>query len=107
MLDPIIEEQYIGTADVKKLFVISRVGTIAGCYVSDGIIKRNNSKIKVIRNGKCIFEGKIKSMKHEKDEIKESKQNHECGILAEGYNDFQEGDRIECYEITQKARTIE
>lgn len=107
MLDPIIEENYIGTADVKKLFIISRLGTIAGCYVSDGIIKRHNSKIKVIRNGKCIFEGKIKSMKHEKDEIKESKQNHECGILAEGYNDFQEGDKIECYEITQKMRTIE
>ena len=107
MLDPIIEEQYTGTADVKKLFVISRLGTIAGCYVSDGIIKRNNSKIKVIRNGKCVFEGKIKSMKHEKDEIKESKQNHECGILAEGYNDFQEGDKIECYEIIQKQKIIE
>ena len=107
MLDPIIEEQYAGTADVKKLFVISRLGTIAGCYVSDGVIKRNNSKIKVIRNGKCIFEGKIKSMKHEKDEIKESKQNHECGILAEGYNDFQEGDKIECYEIIEKSRKIE
>ena len=107
MLDPIIEEQYIGTADVKKIFVISRLGTIAGCYVSDGVIKRNNSKIKVIRNGKCIFEGKIKSMKHEKDEIKESKQNHECGILAEGYNDFQEGDKIECYEIIQRTRIIE
>ena len=107
MLDPIIEEQYIGTADVKKLFTISRLGTIAGCYVSDGIIKRNNSKIKVLRDCKCLFEGKIKSMKHEKDEIKESKQNHECGILAEGYNDFQEGDTIECYEIIQKSRTIE
>ena len=107
MLDPIVEEQYIGTADVKKLFVISRLGTIAGCYVSDGIIKRNDSKIKVIRNGKCVFEGKIKSMKHEKDEIKESKQNHECGILADGYNDFQEGDKIECYEIKQKMRTID
>lgn len=107
MLDPIIEEQYIGTADVKKLFIISRLGTIAGCYVSDGVIKRNNSKIKVIRNNKNVFEGKIKSMKHEKDEIKESKQNHECGILAEGYNDFQEGDKIECYEIIQKSRTIE
>lgn len=107
MLDPIVEEQYIGTADVKKLFTISRLGTIAGCYVSDGIIKRNNSKIKVMRNNKYVFEGKIQSMKHEKDEIKESKQNHECGILAEGYNDFQEGDKIECYEIIQKMRRIE
>ena len=107
MLSPIVEENYIGTADVRKIFVISRLGTIAGCYVSDGIIKRNDTKIKVMRDGKCLFEGKIRSMKHEKDEIKESRQSHECGILAEGYNDFLEGDRIECYEIVFKSRSVD
>ena len=106
MLSPIIEENYIGTADVRKVFKISRLGNIAGCYVTDGVIKRNESKIKVIRNGKCLYEGKIKSMRHEKDEIKESRQGHECGIFAEDYNDFEEGDRIECYEIISKARTV-
>lgn len=106
MLSPIIEENYIGKADVRKIFTISRLGTIAGCYVVDGIIKKANSKIKVLRNSKCIFEGKIKSMKHEKDEIKESRQAHECGILAEDYNDFKEGDQIECYEIVYKSRSV-
>ena len=107
LLAPIIEENYIGNADVRKIFTISRLGTIAGCYVTDGIIKKANSKIKVLRNGKCIFEGKIKSMKHEKDEIKESRQSHECGILAEDYNDFKEGDQIECYEIVYKSRSVD
>ncbi len=107
MLSPIIEENYIGTADVRKIFTISRLGTIAGCYVTDGVIKRADSKIKVLRGNKCIFEGKIKSMKHEKDEIKESRQSHECGILAEDYNDFQEGDKIECYEIVYKSRSVD
>jgi translation initiation factor IF-2 len=107
MLAPTIEENYIGKADVKKIFVVSRLGTIAGCYVTDGVIKRNDSKIKVMRDGVCIFDGKIRSMKHEKDEIKESPQSHECGILADGYNNFNEGDQIECYEVVLKSRYVD
>ena len=106
MLPPIIEENYIGTCEVRKVFFISRLGTIAGCYVTDGIIKRINTKISVLRNNEEIFNGKITSMKHEKDEIKESKQSHECGILTEGFNDYKEGDIIKCYEITQKERFV-
>ena len=107
MLSPIVEENYIGTADLRKIFTISKLGTIAGCYVTDGIIKRNDSKIKVMRDRKCVFEGKIRSMRHEKDEIKESRQSHECGILAEGFNDFKVGDQIECYEIVLKSRSVD
>lgn len=107
MLSPIVEENYIGTADLRKIFTISRLGTIAGCYVLDGIIKKNDSKIKVMRDGKCVFEGKIRSMRHEKDEIKESRQSHECGILADGFNDFKVGDQIECYEIVLKSRSVD
>lgn len=107
MLSPIVEENYIGNADLRKIFTISRLGTIAGCYVTDGLIKRNDSKIKVMRSGKCVFEGKIHSMRHEKDEIKESRQGHECGILAEGFNDFKVGDQIECYEIVLKSRSVD
>lgn len=107
ILPPIIEENYIGAAEVRKIFVISRYGTIAGCYVTDGFMKRNDSKIKVMRDNDCVFTGKIRSMKHEKNEIKESKQSHECGILAEGFNDFKEGDQIQCYEIVQKSRFVE
>ena len=107
LLPPVIEENYTGKAEVRKIFVISRYGTIAGCYVTEGSIKRNDSKIKVVRSGKVVFEGKIRSMKHEKDEIKESRQSYECGILAEGFNDFVEGDFIECYEIIQKSRSVD
>ncbi len=107
MLPPIIEEKYIGRMLVKKLFFISRLGTIAGGVVTDGIIKKNNCKIQVIRNSKTIFEGTIKSMKHEKDEIKECGLNRECGILVDNFNDYNEGDYIECYEIVQKKRRIQ
>jgi translation initiation factor IF-2 len=107
LLPPTVEENYIGTAAVRKIFSISRYGTIAGCYVTDGIIRRNDSRIKVLRGIQAVFEGKIKSMKHEKDEIKESKQSHECGILADGFNNFQVGDKIECYEIVRKERYVE
>ncbi|MDR1391356.1 MAG: translation initiation factor IF-2 [Holosporales bacterium] len=107
MLSPIVEENYIGNADVRKIFTISRFGTIAGCYVTDGTMKKSDSKIKVLRGETCVFEGKIRSMRHEKDEIKEAGQSHECGILAEGYNDFKEGDRIECYEIVLKLRSVD
>lgn len=107
ILPPVIEENYIGNADVRKIFVISRYGTIAGCYVTDGIIKRNDSKIKVMRGDECVFVGSIRSMKHEKDEIREAKQSHECGILAEGFNDFKVGDQIQCYEIVQRSRSVD
>lgn len=107
LLSPIIEEKYTGAAEVRKIFLISRLGTIAGCYVVDGVVKRNDSKIKVMRGGKVIFEGKMKSMKHEKEEIKEARKSYECGILADGFNDFQEGDIIESYEIILKKRVID
>lgn len=107
MLSPIIEENYIGAAHVRKIFEISRFGTIAGCYVTDGLISRKGeTRIKVKRDGKVVFEGGIKSMKHEKDEIREAKYNHECGILAEGFNGFLVDDIIECYEIVTKKRSV-
>jgi translation initiation factor IF-2 len=106
MLAPIVEENYIGRAEVRKTFFISRFGTIAGCYVIDGLMRRSDSKIKVLRNGTSIFEGKMRSMRHEKDEIKESRQSHECGILADGFNEFNEGDIIECYAIVLKSRSL-
>ena len=107
LLSPIVEENHIGTAEVRKIFMISKYGMIAGCYVINGTMKRSDSKIKVKRDGKTVYEGKMRSMKHEKDEIKEARQSHECGILAEGFNDFKEGDLIECYEIVLKSRSVD
>ena len=106
LLPPVVEEKYSGRAVVKKIFVISKIGTIAGCVVTDGVIKRNNSKIKVIRNNKVVYEGGIKSMKHEKDEIKECGVNHECGILTEGFSAYAEKDIIECFDVITTQRKL-
>jgi translation initiation factor IF-2 len=107
LLEPTVEERYTGRAEVRKIFFISKFGTIAGCYVTDGVVKRSDSKIKVFRDGQVIFEGKMRSMKREKNEIKESRQSYECGILADGFNDFLEGDTIESYDIVFIQRKIE
>lgn len=107
LLPPIIEEAYIGKMLVKKLFFISKLGTVAGGVVVDGFIRRNDSKIRVIRNGKKIYEGAIKSMKHEKDEIKECGVNRECGILMDNFNDCEEGDYVECYALIERRQKLQ
>ena len=94
MLDPVFEEQVIGEAQVRETYSVSKVGTIAGCMVTNGIVKRN-AIAKIVRNGKIIFEGKIGSLKRFKDDVKEVRQGFECGITIENYNDIKEGDIIE------------
>ncbi len=100
MLDPIYEEKIIGSAEVRKLFKFSKVGTIAGSYVIDGIIKRD-SNVRVIRDGVVIYDGKINSVQREKDSVKEVKKGLECGITIENYNDLKEGDIFEAYEMVE------
>lgn len=94
MLDPVFEEQVIGEAEVRETYSVSRVGTIAGCMVTNGVVKRN-AMIKIVRNGKVIFEGKISSLKRFKDDVKEVRQGFECGLTIENYNDLKQGDIIE------------
>lgn len=94
MLDPVYEEVVTGQAEIRNLFKISKVGTIAGCYVTDGVIERN-SLVRILREGIVVFEGKMASLKRFKDDAKEVKQGFECGITIEGYNDLKEGDIIE------------
>ncbi len=94
MLDPVFVKKMIGEAVVRETFVISKVGTIAGCMVSEGVIKRD-SLVKVIRDGKVIHEGKISSLKRFKDDVKEVKLGYDCGIMVEGFNDLQIDDTIE------------
>lgn len=102
-LDPEYEEKVIGTAEVRKLFKFSKVGTIAGSYVTDGIIKRD-AKARVIRDGVIIYDGNINSIAREKDQVKEVKQGLECGITIENFNDIKENDIIEAYEICEIKR---
>ena len=102
-LDPEYEEKVIGTAEVRKLFKFSKVGTIAGSYVTDGIIKRD-AKARVIRDGVIVYDGNINSIAREKDQVKEVKQGLECGITIENFNDIKENDIIEAYEICEIKR---
>ena len=102
-LDPEYEEKILGQAEVRKLFKFSKVGTIAGSYVTDGVIKRD-AKARVIRDGVVIYDGNINSIAREKDQVKEVKQGLECGITVENFNDIKEGDIIEAYEIVEVKR---
>ena len=105
MLSPDIEEQVIGTAEIRETFEISKVGTIAGCYVVDGIIKRS-AKVRVIRDGIVIHNGLLGSLKRFKDDVKEVKNNYECGLNIDKYNDIQIGDLVEAYEEVEVARKL-
>ena len=102
-LDPEFEEKVLGQAEVRKLFKFSKVGTIAGCYVIDGIIRRD-AKARVIRDSVVIYDGSINSIAREKDQVKEVKQGLECGITVENFNDIKESDIIEAYQIVEIER---
>ncbi len=100
MLDPKFEEKVIGTVEVRKLFKFSKVGIIAGSYVTDGVIK-SNSKARVIRDSVVIYDGEIGSLQREKDSVKEVKKGLECGVTINNFNDIKEGDIIEAYEMVE------
>lgn len=103
MLDPVFKEQVIGTAEVRDLFKISKIGTIAGSYVTSGKVKRN-AKVRVIRDNVVIKDSKIISLKIEKNDAKEVKSGFECGIQIEGFNDLELMDTLEVYEILEIKR---
>ena len=103
MLDPEYEEKVLGEAEVRQLFKFSKVGTIAGSYVTNGIIK-SNSKARLMRDGVVIYDGSINSVQREKDSVKEVKQGFECGITLTDYSDIKEGDIIEAYEMQEVKR---
>ena len=99
-LDPTYEEKTLGNAIVRKLFKFSKIGTIAGSYVTDGVIKRD-ANARIIRDGIIIYDGKINSLAREKDQVKEVKNGLECGITIENFNDIKENDIIEAYEVVE------
>ena len=100
MLDPEFEEKVFGRAEVRKIFTFSKVGKIAGSYVTDGLIK-SNSKIRVIRDGIVIHDGNIAGLQRGKDSVKEVKKGFECGITLESYSDLKEGDILESYDMVE------
>ena len=105
MLDPVKSEKYLGQAEIREVFKVSGSGKIAGCFVIDGVIKRN-AKARLLRDNVVIFDGILKTVKRFKEDVKEVKSNFECGLSFENYEDIKQGDSIECYEITEKQRSI-
>jgi translation initiation factor IF-2 len=104
MLSPEQREETLGEAEVRALFRASRLGVIAGCYVTNGVIRRN-AQIRVVREGTVVYETTIASLKRFKDDVREVQEGFECGILLEGFNDVKEGDVLEAYETRQIERT--
>lgn len=105
LLQPTTKENIIGEAEVRNVFKVSGAGKVAGCYVISGEIRRNLN-IKLVRDGIVIFDGKMKTLKRFKDDVKEVKNNYECGIAIENYDDIKEKDIIECYEVVEEKRTL-
>ncbi|HZK18152.1 MAG TPA: translation initiation factor IF-2 [Clostridia bacterium] len=106
LLDPEYKEVDLGRVEIRKTFKVSRIGTIAGCYVTDGKVIRD-AKIRLIRDGIVIYEGKLDSLKRFKDDVREVSQGYECGLTIEGYNDIKEDDIIEAYTIEAIKRKLE
>ncbi len=105
MLSPDIKEEITGTAEVRELFKISKVGTIAGCMVTSGKIIRNG-KIRIIRESVVIFDGELATLKRFKDDVKEVAKGYDCGMQIKNYNDLKEGDIFECYQEVEIKKTL-
>ncbi len=106
LLEPEEHEETIGTIEVREIFKVSRLGTIAGCYMLQGKVNRN-SLVKLIRNDVEIYEGKLSSLKRFKEDVREVSAGYECGLMIENYNDIKVGDIIEVYELVKEKRTLE
>ncbi len=105
MLAPVIREQVLGTADVRETFHVSKIGTIAGCMVSNGIMRRN-AKARVIRDGVVLHDGEFGGLKRFKDDAKEVREGFECGLSFQKFDDIREGDQIECYELIEEQAVL-
>jgi len=105
MLSPEIKEEITATVEIIEVFKVTKVGTIAGCLVREGKIKRGN-KVRIIRDGIVVFTGELESLKRFKDDVKEVGTNYECGLNIKGYNDIQVGDMVESFEETEVRKTL-
>jgi len=103
MLEPTFKEEVTGHAEIRQTFKVSGVGTIAGCYVTDGIINRN-SQVRIVRDGIVVHEGALASLKRFKDDAKEVNAGYECGLSIERFNDIKEGDVVECFQMVEVKR---
>ena len=105
MLAPDKKENQIGLVEVREVYKISKVGTVAGCYVLDGVVRRG-ARVRLLRDSVVIHDGELDSLKRFKDDVREVKGGFECGLSLKNYNDIQKGDQLEVYEIVEVSRTL-
>jgi translation initiation factor IF-2 len=106
LLEPTLKERILGRAEVRQTFHVSKIGTIAGSYVIDGVMTRQNDGVRVLRHNVLIYEGKLHSLKRFKDDAREVQAGYECGIGVENFNDIKVGDVIEAYVIDKVAAKL-
>src|ERR1700756_133219 len=105
LLEPTYKENFIGNAQIREVFRITKVGNVAGCMVTEGVVGRG-AKVRLLRDNVVIHEGTLKTLRRFKDEVKEVKSGLECGMAFENYEDIRQGDQIECFEVEELARTV-
>ncbi len=105
LLAPTLRERFLGYAEIREVFNITKVGKVAGCYVTEGTVKRG-AKVRLLRDNVVIHEGSLKTLKRFKDEVREVKAGMECGMAFENYSDINQGDQIECFEVEEVARVL-
>ncbi|WP_395824230.1 translation initiation factor IF-2 [Elstera sp.] len=105
MLAPEMRENFLGYAEIREVFQLTKSGSVAGCMITEGLVKRGN-KVRLLRDNVVIHEGTLKTLRRFKDEVKEVKQGFECGMAFDNYNDLKIGDMIECFEIVEEARSL-
>jgi translation initiation factor IF-2 len=105
MLSPTLRERFLGNASIREVFNITRVGKVAGCMVTEGTVRRG-AKVRLLRDNVVIHEGALKTLKRFKDEVREVREGYECGMAFENYDNIQQGDVIECFEMEEVARAL-
>ena len=105
LLSPEKKENALGLAEIRQVFRITKVGSVAGCYVLDGLLKRS-ARVRVLRDNVVVHDGELDSLKRFKDDVKDVKAGFECGLSLKNFNDIMEGDQLECYEVVEVARTL-
>jgi translation initiation factor IF-2 len=105
MLSPEVSEELLGYAEIREVFSITKVGKVAGCMVTEGVVKRG-SKVRLLRDDVVIHEGELSQLKRFKEDAREVKDGYECGMAFANYNDLQVGDKIECFDVKEVSREL-
>ncbi|HNU20461.1 MAG TPA: EF-Tu/IF-2/RF-3 family GTPase, partial [Hydrogenophilus thermoluteolus] len=105
LLSPERKEETLGLVEVRQTFRVPKVGTVAGCYVLEGVVRRN-ARVRVLRDNVVIYEGELDSLKRFKEDVREVKAGYECGLSIKNFQDIKEGDQIEVFEVKEVARTL-